>query len=367
MKQRARTLGLKLPGITGEYNAITDVPNINVGYSTQTKNPGNDSSPKVQTGVTAIHPLGFIDTPRYVWAGQHTLNGNGEMTGCQWIHDAGYFMGPICITNTHSVGMAHHATLKWLTEKYRYFFESEHRFVMPVIAETYDGILNDINGLHVKEEHVFDALNTAASGLIEEGNVGGGNGMITYEFKAGTGTSSRVIDVDDKIYTVGVLVQANFGKREDLTILGVPVGQYLTDDTIAEQIKEVEQGSIIVIIATDAPLLPSQLTRVAKRSTLGIARTGTIGGHSSGDIFLAFTTANSWEPGKDAPPSMDIHVLNDSQLDTVYRAARDAVEESIINSMLAGETSYSYRPEGVVVKAIDHGTLMTVMEKYKPR
>ena len=236
-----------------------------------------------------------------------------------------------------------------------------------MIAETYDGILNDINGLHIKEQHVFEALNSANTGPVAQGNVGGGNGMISYEFKAGTGTSSRVFAIEEQEYTLGVLVQANFGKREDLTVLGVPVGKHLTDNTISEQVAQAEQGSIIVIIATDAPLLPSQLTRVAKRASLGIARTGTIGGHGSGDIFLALSTANAWEPGKEAPAHMDLCVLNDQQLDTVYRAARDAVEESIINSLLAAETSVSFRPEGLVVKAIDHKALKAVMERYRCR
>ena len=360
MKLRARTLNF--PGQPGPLNALVDVHNLSVGFSTlNSSGPG----PKVQTGVTAIHPRSVAEAPAYVWAGQHTLNGNGEMTGCQWIQDAGYFMGPICITNTHSVGMVHHATLKWMITQYPEFFAAEHRFVMPVIAETYDGILNDINGLHIKEQHVFEALNSASTGPVAQGNVGGGNGMISYEFKAGTGTSSRVFAIEDQNYTLGVLVQANFGKREDLTVLGVPVGKHLTDHTISEQVAQAEQGSIIVIIATDAPLLPSQLTRVAKRASLGIARTGTIGGHGSGDIFLAFSTANAWEPGKEAPAHMDLRVLNDQQLDTVYRAARDAVEESIINSLLAAETSVSFRPEGLVVKAIDHKALKAVMERYR--
>ena len=368
MKLRARALGLNFPGQTGAFNAITDVSNISVGFSTvNAQAAGSEPGPKVQTGVTAIHPRAVADAPAYVWAGQHTLNGNGEMTGCQWIQDAGYFMGPICITNTHSVGMAHHATLKWMIAQYPEFFAAEHRFVMPVIAETYDGILNDINGLHIKEQHVLEALDSASTGPVAEGNVGGGNGMISYEFKAGTGTASRLFTVEGEGYTLGVLVQANFGKRQDLSVLGVPVGQHLTHNTIAEQVAQAEQGSIIVVIATDAPLLPSQLTRVAKRASLGIARTGTIGGHGSGDIFLAFSTANAWQPGKQAPAHMDLKAVNDQQLDTLYRAARDGVEEAIINAMLAGETSVSHRPEGVVVEAIDPKALMAVMESYQPR
>ena len=356
--ERARTLGLAFPGETGPVNAITDVPDVSVGFSTV------NCSTHIQTGVTAIHPRVLTNTPAYLWAGQHTLNGNGEMTGCHWIHDAGYFMSPICITNTHSVGMAHHATIKWMIEQYPDFFHRQHRFAMPVIAETFDGILNDINGLHIKEEHVMEALNSASSGPVEEGNVGGGNGMITYEFKGGTGTSSRVIDIEGESYTVGVLVQSNFGSREDLSILGVPVGQHLTDDKVYEKCRVKELGSIIVIIATDAPLIPTQLTRIAKRASLGIARTGTIGGNSSGDIFLAFTTANAWDPTQQKTPTMTMEVLGDQHLDVIYRAARDAVEESIINAMIAGKTSQAFKPESMVIKAIDHQRLMRIMNAH---
>lgn len=354
MPQKARSLGLAFPGTPGTHNAITDVPGVTVGFATVTEGQ------HIQTGVTAIHPRGSGAKPAYVWAGQHTLNGNGEMTGCQWIHDAGYFISPICITNTHSVGMVHHATLKWMTQHYPGFFQSAYRFVMPVVAETYDGILNDINGFHIKEEHVFEALNSASAGPVAEGNVGGGNGMISYEFKAGTGTSSRRISIEGKDYTVGVLVQANFGARKDLTVLGVPVGEQLSDHTLADKVKQVEQGSIIVVIATDAPLIPTQLNRVAKRATLGIARTGTIGGHSSGDIFLAFTTANAWDPDQTAP-SQALESLAEHHLDPVYRAARDAVEESIINAIVAGETSVAFRPEGLPVTAIDTEALTALI------
>jgi len=358
---RGREMGLNFPGEKGPHNAITDVPEVTVGFSSVTQ---NEFVPKIQTGVTAIHPRGLTVTPAYVWAGQHTLNGNGEMTGCHWIHDAGYFISPICITNTHSVGMAHHATIKWMIEQYPDFFHRQHRFAMPVIAETFDGILNDINGLHIKEEHVMEALNSASTGPVEEGNVGGGNGMITYEFKGGTGTSSRVIDIEGENYTVGVLVQSNFGSREDLSILGVPVGQHLTEDKVYEKCRVKELGSIIVIIATDAPLIPTQLTRIAKRASLGIARTGTIGGNSSGDIFLAFTTANAWDPTQQKTPTMTMEVLGDQHLDVIYRAARDAVEESIINAMIAGKTSQAFKPESMVIKAIDHQRLMRIMNAH---
>ncbi|MCT2533518.1 P1 family peptidase [SAR92 clade bacterium H231] len=358
MPARARDLGLHFSGTTGRYNAITDVPGLTVGYSTLTEGD------HIQTGVTAIHPRGADASLAYLWAGQHTLNGNGEMTGCQWIHDAGYFAGPVCITNTHAVGMAHHATVKWMIQQYPDFFQSRHQFVMPVIAETYDGILSDINGLHLKETHVFEALNTAGSGAIAEGNVGGGNGMITYEFAAGTGSASRTVACDQQDYTLGVLVQSNFGHRNDLSILGVPVGQHLTNDILHEKVQQVEQGSIIVIIATDAPLIPSQLTRIAKRATLGLARTGTIGGHSSGDIYLAFTTANARETNAQSAATINMAVLDDYYLDVFYRAARDAVEESIINALVAGQSSVAYRPKGLAVKAMDCEAMMALIERY---
>ncbi len=353
-KPRGRELGLAFPGQPGPNNAITDVPGVMVGYSTVT-------GENVQTGVTAILPRGKTAPPAYVWAGQHTLNGNGEMTGCHWIHDAGYFISPICITNTHSVGMAHHGVLKWMVEHYPDFFTGKHNFVMPVIAETYDGVINDINGLHITEAHVMEALNSARSGPIEEGNVGGGNGMITYEFKGGTGTASRKIKLPDKSYTLGVLVQSNFGAREDLTVLGVPVGQRLTEYTVHEQMREKEFGSIIVVIATDLPLIPSQLNRIAKRASLGIGRTGTIGGHSSGDIFLAFSTANAMTEIDSKTSTRQLEMLDDNYLNDAYRATRDAVEEAIINAMLAAQTSTSYRPEGMIIKAIDHPSLMRLM------
>ena len=365
MKPRARQLGLNFPGTPGPHNAITDIPGLKVGYSTITQLPKDPADSKIQTGVTAILPRGHNPEAAYLWAGQHTLNGNGEMTGCHWLQDAGYFVSPICITNTHSVGAVHQGTVKWMVEQYPAFFQQQRNFVMPVIAETCDAILNDINGCHVQEQHVIEALNNATDGPIAEGNIGGGNGMITYEFKGGTGTSSRQLVIDDQTYHVGVLVQSNFGARADLTVLGVPVGQHLTDDTILSQLRQDEFGSIIVIIATDLPLIPSQLNRVAKRASLGIARTGTIGGHSSGDIFMAFSTANPMTESAPKAAIRPLTILDDSHIDSVYRAARDAVEESIINAMLAGEDAQAFKPEGLEVKAIDHDALMAVMAQRR--
>ena len=260
------------------------------------------------------------------------------------------------------MGAVHQGTVKWMIEQYPDFFQQQRNFVMPVIAETCDAILNDINGCHIKEEHVIAALNNATDGPIAEGNVGGGNGMITYEFKGGTGTASRELIIDNKTYHLGVLVQSNFGTRQDLSILGVPVGQHLTEDTILSQLQQDEFGSIIVVIATDLPLMPSQLNRVAKRASLGIARTGTIGGHSSGDIFMAFSTANANTQGGPKEAVRTQELLDDSHIDKVYRAARDAVEESIINAMLAGEDSEAFRPKGLTVKAIDHQQLMALIK-----
>ncbi|MEM8986780.1 MAG: P1 family peptidase [Pseudomonadota bacterium] len=361
-KRRARELGLPFDGETGQNNAITDVPGVEVGYATISagKGPGEEG-PCVQTGVTAIHPRGRDATPSYVFAGLHALNGNGEMTGAHWIADAGYFCSPICITNTHSVGMAHHATVKWMIDRHPEFFENDHRFVMPVIAETYDGILNDINGLHVSQSHVYEALDSARPGPVAEGNVGGGNGMITYGFKAGSGTSSRTLDIDGARFTLGVFVQSNFGKRQDLTICGVAVGQHMPDAPDLALSSDDEHGSIIAVVATDAPLLPSQLSRVAKRASLGLARTGSFAGNGSGDIFLAFSTANAAVDLEDKVTVHAAQALDDRHLDHVYKATRDATEEAIINALLAAETSFSVRPKGVAVPAIDHGRLLDIM------
>ncbi len=364
-KPRGRDLGLPFPGETGAHNAITDVPGVEVGYSTITrKKDDRDEGSGVQTGVTAILPRGRAAPLSYVFAGLHSFNGNGEMTGSHWIRDAGYFCSPICITNTHSVGMVHHGVLKWMLENHPDFARGKPRFVMPVVAETYDGFLSDINGLHVGEKHVFAALNGAHGGPIAEGNVGGGNGMLTYEFKGGTGTSSRKVDIGAETFTLGALVQSNFGSRRDLTVCGAPVGEHYPEDTILDQVREKEFGSIIVVIATDAPFLPSQLDRIARRATLGLARTGTTGGHGSGDIFLAFSTGNDAVDISQKSTLRNVKALDEMHLDSFYRAARDATEEAIINAMLAAETSHSLQPEGLVARAIDHEKLIKIVRNY---
>jgi len=275
-KPRARELGLDFPGEPGAWNAITDVAGVRVGMTTLISGEGPlvQGEGPVRTGVTAIVPREDAGRPSPVWAGYAALNGNGEMTGTHWINDAGYFLGPVCITNTHSVGMVHHAVTGWMIRRYREAFETAHMWAMPVVAETYDGALNDINGQHVREEHVLAALDGAASGPVAEGNAGGGTGMIAYEFKAGTGTASRRVRVGGADYTVGVLVQANMGVRPWLSVLGVPVGRYLT----ADRLKDEESGSIIVVVTTDAPLSALSLRHVARRAGLGIGRTGTAGG-----------------------------------------------------------------------------------------
>lgn len=361
-KTRGRDLGLNFPGETGTNNAITDVPGVKVGYTTiiEGEGPVEIGQGPVRTGVTAILPRGFQDKMQPIWAGTYSLNGNGEMTGMHWVNDGGYFLSPICITNTHSVGITHHATTKWMINQYKEQFSDNHLWAMPVVAETYDGVLNDINGQHVKEEHVLSAINSAESGRIAEGNVGGGTGMICYEFKGGTGTSSRVINLNGEQYHVGVLVQANFGLRDWLSVLGVPVGKHLREHTFLSS----EQGSIIVIIGTDIPMLPHQLKRVAKRAAIGIGRSGSPGGNNSGDIFLAFSTANEMDISLFSKEKLSMEFINDDCFDGVYNAVCQAIDESVINALLAAETMPMVKPYGEKVYAINHKELLEVMRKY---
>ncbi len=362
-KRRARELGLDFPGQPGPLNAITDVPGVEVGFATLIRGKGDLVVGKgpVRTGVTAILPRGKRAELAPTWAGYYALNGNGEMTGTHWIQDAGYFESPICITNTHSVGIVHHAILKWMFERYA---GSRHRHdvsALPVVAETYDGILNDINGQHVRERHVIDALERAAGGAVAEGNVGGGTGMICYDFKGGTGTASRRFRVGRKRFTLGVLVQANHGRREWLSVLGVPVGRHLGGAGLAHK----EQGSVIVVLGTDAPMLPHQLTRVAKRAAIGIGRNGTVGGNGSGDIFLAFSVANEMSLPRFASPTLGMRFVNDEHFDSIYLAAVEATEEAVVNTMLAAEDMTTVRSPQRVCRAIDHDALLEVMRRYK--
>ena len=350
-KVRGRELGIPFPGRTGNFNAITDVPGVEVGYRTRIEGdePLVQGKGPVRSGVTAILPRGCESDPQPVWAGMYALNGNGEMTGTHWIRDGGYFVGPICITNTHSVGIVHHAATKWIIQNYSSAWQSEHLWAMPVVAETYDGVLNDINGQHINEDDALQALNSAASGPIAEGNVGGGTGMICYEFKGGTGTSSRCLELDGEEFVIGALVQANHGLRPWLTVLGQPVGKDMPEGRLMDQ----EHGSIIVILGTNLPMAPHQLRRLAKRAAIGIGRGGTPGGNNSGDIFLAFSTANRGPLHQVAGPRLSIDMINDELLDPVYMAATESIEEAVINALLAAESMSTLKPPGFICGAID--------------
>lgn len=353
-KPRARDLGLPFPGTPGPLNAITDVPGVLVGFTTLT-----DPAHSIRTGVTAIIPRGGQTEPRPVWAGQYALNGNGEMTGTHWINDAGYFTGPICITNTHSVGMVHHGATRWMIDTYADYFRTEHAWAMPVVAETYDGVLNDINGQHVTAEHAIAALTAAGAGPVAEGSTGGGNGMISYEFKGGTGTSSRRVTLGGKTYTVAALVQANHGIRPWLTILGQPVGHLMPEGRLLKQ----ETGSIIVILATDAPLSGLSLRQTAKRAAIGVGRGGSPGGNNSGDIFLAFSVANERPMPQQDDALITKVEINGEVLDPFYLAAVECVEEAVVNAIVAGEDVATVKPAGLVCRGIDTARLSQIFSQ----
>ncbi len=363
-KPRARDIGIPFDGKPGRFNAITDVAGVEVGYSTIITGSGKNILGKgpVRTGVTAILPRGRNNNP--VFSNWYSLNGNGEMTGTTWITESGFLETPIMITNTNSVGVVRDAVLKWFVDKH--WYKEDFWYTYPVVAETYDGFLNDIYGFHVKESHAYEALNTAASGMIKEGNVGGGTGMMCLGFKGGTGTSSRVVKIKDSTYTVGVLVQANFGRKSSLTIAGVPVGKELMD-TLNNELKlppasyrEEGDGSIIVVVATDAPLLPHQLKRIAARVPLGIGIVGGRGTNGSGDIFIAFSTAN-----RSAFQREDFtHVveLPNDLIDPLFEATVQAVEEAIINAMVAAETMEGIN--GNKSHALPHKLTVDILKKY---
>jgi L-aminopeptidase/D-esterase-like protein len=327
---RARGLGLALPGTPGPFNAITDVSGVAVGYSTIIDGDGPLVVGKgpVRTGVTAILPRPISANPAPCSAGVSVLNGNGEMTGVLWIEENGELQTPITITNSHSCGIARDATLKWMVKN---GIGSGQDWGLPVAAETYDGELNDINGFHVRDEHVFAALDSAASGPLELGSVGGGTGMICYDFKAGSGSASRLVQIEGKEFTVGVFVQANFGLREELTILGRNIGR----DHMEGRLRHKPTGSIIAIITTDAPLMPHQLKRLARRVPMGLARTGTVGHHSSGDLFLAFSTANELAL---SGGSSAFQILPPGAIDPLFTAVVEATEEAVIDSMVTNNT-----------------------------
>jgi D-aminopeptidase len=343
-KPRARDLGLPFSGTPGPNNAITDISGVHVGFTTLT-----DTNKNIRTGVTAIIPRGGLSEPKPVWAGQYALNGNGEMTGTHWINDAGYFVGPICITNTHSVGMVHHGATQWMIDTYADYFRDRHAWAMPVVAETYDGVLNDINGQHVTADHAITALNAAKSGHVAEGSTGGGNGMICYEFKGGTGTASRQLKLGGETYTLGALVQANHGIRPWLNVLGKTVGELMPEGRLIEQ----ETGSIIVILGTDAPLSSLALRQTAKRAAIGVGRGGSPGGNSSGDIFLAFSVANDHPMPQQDEAILQRTELNSELLDPFYLATVEAVEEAVVNAIVAGEDAETVKPVGHVCRAID--------------
>jgi D-aminopeptidase len=380
-KVRARDLGVPFDGTPGRYNAITDVAGIEVGQATLISGEGKLVVGKgpVRTGVTAILPRGKTNSEA-VFAGWFTLNGNGEMTGTTWVDDSGFLDGPIMITNTHSVGVVRDAVIAWKVKHGQPDMEG-YWWSLPVVAETWDGWLNDINGFHVHPEDAWYALDTAQSGPVEEGNVGGGTGMICNEFKGGTGTSSRVLDAKDGGYTVGVLVQCNYGRRDQLRIAGVPVGKEIPDHPAYEEeenastietpaITGKDVGSIIVVVATDAPLIPTQLKRVAKKVSLGLGRDGSYSGDGSGDIFIAFSTANpradkSAVAHVNANDKRNLHELtmlpNDS-LDPIFLATVQATEEAVINAMVAAETMKGINNHQAI--ALPHDRLQAVLKKY---
>jgi D-aminopeptidase len=360
-RTRARDLGIPFEGRTGPLNAITDVGGVEVGYTTLIEGEGALQVGKgpVRTGVTAILPRGRKGVSG-VFGAYAVGNGNGEMTGTIWIEESGIVGTPICITNTHSVGVVRDAVIDWMIRN----GGTEQLWGLPAVAETWDGYLNDLNGFHVKPQHVFAALDGARGGPIAEGNVGGGTGMHTFEFKGGTGTSSRLVRVKDVgDYTVGVLVQSNFGRRWQLQVAGIPVGREWPEDAPFTQAygPTNELGSIIVVIATDAPLLPTQLKRIATRATMGISRTGGSAGNGSGDIFLAFSTANSAAASAERGLQQVSFVPND-QLDGLFEATVLAVEESIVNAMVAARTMTGI--DGKTLVAIDHERLRTILARY---
>lgn len=348
---RARDLGIPFSGKTGPLNAITDVAEVKVGFQTLISDlPSAAGAPvAVRTGVTAILPASHNKLLERTWAGFSSFNGNGELTGAHWINEAGYFQGPILLTNTHSVGMAHHACLKWLTSRDEYV-DSKDLWLLPIVAETCDADLNDINGFHVEVDDVYAAIDSATSGPVAEGNVGGGTGMCCYQYKGGSGSASRVVSIDNTNYTVGALVQANFGLRKDLIVAGIPIGQKSKYGSKTDR----DSGSLIVVIATDAPLQPLQLQRIARRCALGMARTGTPGYNGSGDLFVAFSTAKaSQKVAGQTLQSLDF--LPAEELDSLFEATVESTEEAIINAIVAADSMTGHH--GRSAQAINHDWL----------
>ena len=361
---RARDLGVPFDGQPGPANAITDVQGVEVGSTTIISGDGplKVGAGPIRTGVTVVLPRGKQSSDP-VYAGWFSQNGNGEMTGTTWIEESGFLEGPVAITNTHSVGLVRDAVIAWRLKHGKL----QQPWSLPVVAETWDGWLNDINGFHVKQDIVFDALDNAHSGAIAEGNVGGGTGMVCYGFKGGTGTASRVLSKADGGYTVGVLVQCNCGRRPQLTVAGVPVGKEIQQDIPYAMFHdnaggehEGDLGSIIIVVATDAPLLPHQLKRLARRATMGLARTGSTSGNGSGDIFVAFSTANP-EADKEPGPNQVLAVSNE-RINPLFAATVEATEEAIVNAMIGARTMTGI--DGHRVIELPHDQLQQALKKY---
>jgi D-aminopeptidase len=353
---RARDLGVPFEGTPGNLNAITDVRGVEVGQTTLVEGEGKRvvGQGPVRTGVTAILPLGKENSNTPVPAAVYSFNGNGEMTGAAWVEESGFLEGPVLLTNTCSVGVTRDAVIEWGTRK----FPDTGNFSLPVVAETWDGELNDINGFHVKKEDVFSALERATSGPVEEGNAGGGTGNRAFGFKAGIGTASRLISIGEDRFCLGLLVQANFARRENLLVAGVPVGKEISDlqPVIHKELEK--EGSILIVIATDAPLLPDQLKRLAKRAALGVARTGGVSTNSSGDLFIAFSTA--------VPAAAGIRqkwaTLRNDEIDPLLAATPQATEEAIINALIAAKTMKGANDN--TFYALPHDRLREVLRKY---
>ncbi|WP_417454597.1 P1 family peptidase [Kiloniella sp.] len=364
-KMRAAGLGLKFPGEPGPNNAITDVAGVSVGYTTLIDGDGSlkVGQGPVRTGVTAILPRPREDVCTPVFAGYFSLNGNGELTSSHFLEEVGLMSLPITITNTHACGLTRDATLRWANRAFPDEFADS--FGLPVAAETYDGFLNDINGFHVTDDHVSQAIEAAIDGPIDEGSVGGGTGMKSFDFKAGSGTASRRVQYGDVAYTVGAFVQSNFGKRGDLTVLGYPLGKELSEPRMVEKTRSTELSSIIGIIATDAPLLPHQLKRLARRAALGMGLTGGIGAHGSGDIFLAFSTANHDVLASKEQVVQNVSFIPDTDLDFLFKGVIRSMEEAIINSMVANEDMEGR--DGNFVPALPHSALKELVKWLRER
>ena len=362
-KPRARDLGVPFDGSPGPLNAITDVSGVAVGHTTLISGEGKLQIGKgpVRTGVTAILPRGKDSMSNPVFAGWWSLNGNGEMTGTTWVEESGFLEGPVMITNTHSVGVVRDAVIRWRVS-HGQPDPTGYWWSLPVVAETWDGWLNDINGFHVTPEDAFHAIDSARSGPVEEGNVGGGTGMICNEFKGGIGTASRKIESKAGAFTVGVLVQCNYGSRANLRIAGVPVGKEIPEDRpyASTSFADADRGSIIVVVATDAPLVAHQLKRLARRVSLGLGRDGSISGNGSGDIFIAFSTANSGAAAADHV--VDLKMLPNDMIEPVFAATVQATEEAVINAMVAAETMTGIENHKVI--ALPHDRLRAVLKKY---